>query len=86
MPVSIEHVYYDDDVTQRELTITTSEGSINAALAAATPSNNLEAEGFDVSNLAVADVNSASASPTASNDEEDKQLLQQQLQIGRAHV
>lgn len=72
LPVSVEHVY-DDDVTQRELTVTTSEGSVNAALAAATPSNNLEAEGLNVSNSAVADVSTAAASPT-SNGEEGNQL------------
>lgn len=79
LPVNVEHVY-EDDVTQRELTITTSEGSVNAALAAATPSNNLEAEELNVSNSAVADVSSAAVSPT-SNGEEEKQSSQQQLPL-----
>lgn len=79
LPVSVDHVY-DDDVIQRELTITTSEESGNAARAAATPSNNLESEGLNISTTAVADLNAVLAPPTP-NDEEGEQISQQQLPL-----
>ena len=80
MHVSVEHVG-DDAATQRELTITTSDESANAAPAAALPSNNSEAEGAaDVNDAANDNITPAPAATPTSN-EKGKQLFQQQLPL-----